>query len=50
MTTVTKTLQKLPRFVVRVTNGRLSYACRGCQHQCHHPEPMMKHLQACNAF
>jgi hypothetical protein len=50
MATLTKSTQKQPRFMLSLKKGRVFYTCRGCKHQCHHPEPMMKHLQGCHTL
>ena len=50
MRTPKNATQKQPRFMIRVHMGHLSYACRGCKHQCHHVAQMMKHLQGCQAL
>jgi hypothetical protein len=50
MRTSKNTTQKQPRFMLRVHRGHLSYACRGCHHQCPHVAQMMKHLQVCQAL
>jgi hypothetical protein len=49
MRTSKKPTQQQLRFMLRVHMGHLSYACRGCHHQCHHVAQMMQHLQACQA-
>jgi hypothetical protein len=50
MATFTKITPKQPRFILSLREGRLFYTCRGCKHQCHHAEFIVKHLQVCNAF
>ena len=50
MRTSKNTAPKQPRFMLRVHLGHLSYACRGCKHQCHHVAQMMQHLQVCQAL
>jgi hypothetical protein len=50
MRTLKKTTQKQPRFFLSMREGRITYTCRGCQHHCHHPESIVRHLQVCHAF
>jgi hypothetical protein len=41
--------QKQPRFVLSMREGQITYTCRRCQHHCHHPKAIVRHLQVCQA-
>jgi hypothetical protein len=49
MKTSKKTTRKQPRFFLSMREGQITYTCRGCQHHCHHPEAIVRHLQECHA-
>jgi hypothetical protein len=50
MATLTKSVQKQPRFMLSLKNGRVLYTCRGCNHRYYHLRFLLKHLTVCELF